>query len=50
MPLSNIVRKLAPRGQQVVYNMVWVLHDALEIGIPIPDPFSQSRDSGLGNF
>jgi len=20
------------------------------IGIPIPDPFSQSRDSGLGNF
>jgi len=28
MPLSNIVRKFAPRREQVVYNMVWVVHDA----------------------
>jgi len=30
MPLSNIVRKFAPRREQVVYNMVWVVHDAFE--------------------
>ena len=30
MPLSNIVRKFAPRREQVVYNMVRVVHDALE--------------------
>ena len=30
MPLSNIVRKFAPTREQVVYNMVWVAHDAFE--------------------
>jgi len=51
------VLSLCPLGGIAVHRVCWLV-DLLtfslrlqwHVGIPISDPFSQSRDSGLGNF